>query len=78
MKAHHMNIIRMMPRSRDSWSNKMMSHHYMNRLMSRPRLGDDALKYILICYVEKSKMRKDTNDAIIVRFEAMKKCRKPF
>ena len=42
------------------------------------RLGDDALKYDLICYVEKSEMRKVTNDAVIDRFEAMKECRKPF
>nr|XP_040245739.1 uncharacterized protein LOC109783366 [Aegilops tauschii subsp. strangulata] len=44
----------------------------------RNRLGDDALKYDLICYVEKSEMRKVTNDAVIDRFEAMKKRRKPF
>ena len=42
------------------------------------RLGDDAFKYDLICYVEKSEMRKVTNDAVIDRFEAMKKRRKPF
>ena len=44
----------------------------------RNRLGDDSLKYNLICYVEKSEMRKVTNDAVIDRFEAMKKRRKPF
>ena len=44
----------------------------------RNRLGDDALKYDLICYVEKSEMRKVTNDAVIDRFEAMKERRKPF
>ncbi|XP_073362461.1 uncharacterized protein [Aegilops tauschii subsp. strangulata] len=31
----------------------------------RNRLGDDTLKYELICYVEKSEMRKVTNDAAI-------------
>nr|XP_040245984.1 uncharacterized protein LOC109775849 [Aegilops tauschii subsp. strangulata] len=31
----------------------------------RNRLGDDTLKYDLICYVEKSEMRKVTNDAAI-------------
>jgi hypothetical protein len=41
------------------------------------RLSDDALKYNLICYVEKEEMRKVTNDVVIERFEAMDECRKP-
>ena len=48
------------------------------KIYLRNRLGDDALKYNLICYVEKSEMRKVTNDAVIDRFEAMKERRKPF
>jgi hypothetical protein len=44
----------------------------------RNRLSDDALKYNLICYVEKEEMRKVTNDVIIERFEAMDERRKPF
>jgi hypothetical protein len=44
----------------------------------RNGLSDDALKYNVICYVEKGKMRKVTNDLVIDRFEAMKDRRKPF
>ena len=41
-------------------------------------LSDDALKYNLICYVEKDEMRKVTNDMVIDRFEAIKERRKAF
>uniref|UniRef100_A0A8R7Q502 Uncharacterized protein n=1 Tax=Triticum urartu TaxID=4572 RepID=A0A8R7Q502_TRIUA len=44
----------------------------------RNRLGDNTLKYNLICYVEKIEMRKVTNDVVIDRFEAMKERGKPF
>jgi hypothetical protein len=44
----------------------------------RNRLSDDALKYNLICYVEKEEMRKVTNDVVVDRFEAMEERRKPF
>jgi hypothetical protein len=44
----------------------------------RNRLSDDALKYNVICYVEKGEMRKVTNAMVIDRFEAMKDRRKPF
>jgi hypothetical protein len=44
----------------------------------RNRLSDDALKYNLICYVEKEEMRKVTNDAVIDRFEILKNRRGAF
>jgi hypothetical protein len=44
----------------------------------RNRLSDAALKYNVICYVEKGEMRKVTNAMVIDRFEAIKDRRKPF
>jgi hypothetical protein len=44
----------------------------------RNRLSDDALKYNLICYVEKEEIRKVTNDVVVDRFEDMEERRKPF
>jgi hypothetical protein len=44
----------------------------------RNRLSDDALKYNLICYVEKEEMRKVTNDAVIDRFEILRNRRGAF